>query len=77
MAVFLKLFFSFMYFCSLFLGIVPKTHSPGMFSWFPIFFPIKVSQLGETNSKFTVAYTRDKSFLTFNTLQYRLYYLQL
>ena len=25
-----------------FAGIVPETHSPGMFSWFPIFFPIKV-----------------------------------
>ncbi|XP_067931208.1 protein arginine N-methyltransferase 5-like [Watersipora subatra] len=25
----------------LFLSIVPKTHSPGMFSWFPIFFPLK------------------------------------
>lgn len=23
------------------LSIVPETHSPGMFSWFPIFFPIK------------------------------------
>lgn len=23
-------------------GIRPETHSPGMFSWFPIFFPIKV-----------------------------------
>lgn len=25
------------------LSIVPETHSQGMFSWFPIFFPIKVS----------------------------------
>lgn len=24
-------------------GIVPESHSPGMFSWFPIFFPIKVN----------------------------------
>lgn len=24
------------------IGIRPETHSPGMFSWFPIFFPIKV-----------------------------------
>lgn len=24
------------------LGIVPKTHSFGMISWFPIYFPIKV-----------------------------------
>lgn len=23
-------------------GIRPETHSPGMFSWFPIFFPLKV-----------------------------------
>lgn len=27
------------------LSIVPETHSRGMFSWFPIFFPIKVSVL--------------------------------
>ena len=25
------------------IGIVPETHSPGMFSWFPILFPVKVS----------------------------------
>jgi len=25
------------------LSIVPETHSRGMFSWFPIFFPIRVS----------------------------------
>lgn len=24
-------------------GIKPDTHSPGMFSWFPILFPLKVS----------------------------------
>ncbi|OWK49433.1 Protein arginine N-methyltransferase 5, partial [Lonchura striata] len=24
------------------LSIRPETHSPGLFSWFPIFFPIKV-----------------------------------
>lgn len=24
------------------LSIKPSTHSPGMFSWFPIFFPIRV-----------------------------------
>lgn len=23
-------------------GITPKTHSPGLFSWFPMFFPLKV-----------------------------------
>ena len=23
-------------------GIHPETHSPGMFSWFPVYFPIKV-----------------------------------
>ena len=28
-----------------FLGIHPDTHSEGMFSWFPIYFPIKVSNL--------------------------------
>lgn len=28
------------------LSINPATHSPGMFSWFPIFFPIRVSILG-------------------------------
>jgi len=27
------------------LSIVPETHSRGMFSWFPIFFPIRVSTL--------------------------------
>lgn len=26
-----------------FAGIKPDTHSPGMFSWFPILFPLKVS----------------------------------
>lgn len=26
------------------LSIEPSTHSAGMFSWFPIFFPIKVRQ---------------------------------
>jgi protein arginine N-methyltransferase 5 len=26
------------------LSILPTTHSPGMISWFPIFFPLKVSQ---------------------------------
>ena len=25
------------------ISIHPRTHSPGMFSWFPIFFPIRVS----------------------------------
>ena len=24
-------------------GITPKTHSAGLFSWFPMFFPLKVS----------------------------------
>jgi hypothetical protein len=27
------------------LSIVPETHSRGMFSWFPIFFPVRVSTL--------------------------------
>ena len=27
----------------IFLGIHPTSHSPGLFSWFPIFFPIKVN----------------------------------
>ena len=26
------------------LSIRPETHSPGMFSWFPILFPVKVRQ---------------------------------
>jgi protein arginine N-methyltransferase 5 len=25
------------------LSIVPETHSKGLFSWFPMFFPLKVS----------------------------------
>ena len=29
---------------SVFLGIKPDTHSEGMFSWFPFFFPIKVRE---------------------------------
>lgn len=29
--------------CVCVLGIKPDTHSPGMFSWFPILFPLKVS----------------------------------
>uniref|UniRef100_A0A8C8SP82 Protein arginine N-methyltransferase 5 n=1 Tax=Pelusios castaneus TaxID=367368 RepID=A0A8C8SP82_9SAUR len=33
-------------YCDIMLSIRPETHSPGMFSWFPILFPIKVSGLG-------------------------------
>lgn len=25
-----------------YMSIHPKTHSPGMFSWFPIYFPLRV-----------------------------------
>lgn len=31
------------------LSIEPSTHSPEMFSWFPIFFPIKVSLTKKKN----------------------------
>ena len=27
---------------AVFVGIVPETHSLGMFSWFPVYFPIRV-----------------------------------
>uniref|UniRef100_A0A0B7AFA1 Protein arginine N-methyltransferase n=1 Tax=Arion vulgaris TaxID=1028688 RepID=A0A0B7AFA1_9EUPU len=36
------------------LSILPETHSPGMFSWFPIFFPIKVPINLDRNSKVTI-----------------------
>ncbi|CAL1544868.1 unnamed protein product [Lymnaea stagnalis] len=36
------------------LSIVPDTHSPGMFSWFPIFFPIRVPIMMSKNSTVTV-----------------------
>jgi hypothetical protein len=35
-------------------GIHPDTHSPGMFSWFPILFPIKVRRNSESGKKFSV-----------------------
>ena len=34
------------------LSILPATHSPGMFSWFPILFPVKVSSLSLRNGLF-------------------------
>ncbi|BFZ13310.1 hypothetical protein BsWGS_16351 [Bradybaena similaris] len=36
------------------LSIVPETHSPGMFSWFPIFFPIKIPINLHRNSSVSV-----------------------
>lgn len=33
-------------------GIKPDTHSPGMFSWFPILFPLKVSRSNRKCSYF-------------------------
>jgi len=35
-----------------FKGITPKTHSPGLFSWFPMFFPLKVIFKNKIKSKF-------------------------
>ena len=42
-----KIFFTLdiLIFLHCFPGIVPETHSPGMFSWFPIYFPIRVSMI--------------------------------
>uniref|UniRef100_A0A8C3V0I7 Protein arginine N-methyltransferase 5 n=1 Tax=Catharus ustulatus TaxID=91951 RepID=A0A8C3V0I7_CATUS len=34
------------------LSIRPETHSPGLFSWFPIFFPIKVREIGAKKANF-------------------------
>lgn len=36
-------YFSCVLFDDVTLSIVPETHSKGMISWFPIFFPIKVN----------------------------------
>ncbi|KAG8140980.1 hypothetical protein E2320_003594 [Naja naja] len=39
-------------------GIRPETHSPGMFSWFPIFFPIKQPMSVQAGEKIQVAFWR-------------------
>ncbi|KAH9502616.1 Protein arginine N-methyltransferase 5 [Bulinus truncatus] len=36
------------------LSIVPETHSPGMFSWFPIFFPIRIPIMLPADSTVTI-----------------------
>ncbi|KAG9296063.1 hypothetical protein G9A89_011915 [Geosiphon pyriformis] len=40
------------------LSIHPRTHSPGMFSWFPIFFPLKTPILLPENSKLDIHFWR-------------------
>uniref|UniRef100_A0A8C6VMT3 Protein arginine N-methyltransferase 5 n=1 Tax=Naja naja TaxID=35670 RepID=A0A8C6VMT3_NAJNA len=40
------------------LSIRPETHSPGMFSWFPIFFPIKQPMSVQAGEKIQVAFWR-------------------
>ncbi|KAM6453502.1 protein arginine N-methyltransferase 5 [Liasis olivaceus] len=40
------------------LSIRPETHSPGMFSWFPIFFPIKQPMSVQAGEKIRVAFWR-------------------
>ncbi|KAG0235956.1 hypothetical protein BGW42_004411 [Actinomortierella wolfii] len=40
------------------LSINPQTHSPGMFSWFPIYFPIKTPIYVPANSKVTIEFWR-------------------
>ncbi|KAJ3175875.1 hypothetical protein HDU87_005703 [Geranomyces variabilis] len=40
------------------ISIHPKTHSPGMFSWFPIFFPLKTPLHLPANSSVTIHFWR-------------------
>nr|XP_020665399.1 protein arginine N-methyltransferase 5 [Pogona vitticeps] len=40
------------------LSIRPETHSPGMFSWFPIFFPIKQPMSVQAGERIRVAFWR-------------------
>ncbi|XP_010571770.1 PREDICTED: protein arginine N-methyltransferase 5 [Haliaeetus leucocephalus] len=40
------------------LSIRPETHSPGMFSWFPIFFPIKQPLAVRAGEEVSVAFWR-------------------
>ncbi|KAJ3320590.1 Protein arginine N-methyltransferase 5 [Blyttiomyces sp. JEL0837] len=40
------------------LSILPETHSPGMFSWFPIFFPLKVPIYLEKKSLLEIHFWR-------------------
>lgn len=40
------------------ISIHPKTHSPGMFSWFPIFFPIRTPVQVPKESKVTIDFWR-------------------
>ncbi|KAJ3157323.1 hypothetical protein HDU89_002736 [Geranomyces variabilis] len=40
------------------ISIHPKTHSPGMFSWFPIFFPLKTPLHLPVNSSVTIHFWR-------------------
>ncbi|KAK9398216.1 protein arginine N-methyltransferase 5 [Crotalus adamanteus] len=43
------------------LSIRPETHSPGMFSWFPIFFPIKQPMTVQAGEKIRVAFWRSSN----------------
>lgn len=41
-----------------FISIVPATHSPGMFSWFPMYFPLKEPQFITAGSRIRVHFWR-------------------
>lgn len=45
-------------FGNVYLSIVPQTHSPGMFSWFPILFPIKTPVYLKKGSRVVVDFWR-------------------
>lgn len=45
-------------YADVYLSIVPETHSPGMFSWFPILFPIKTPLYVKKNSRVVVDFWR-------------------
>ncbi|WAR12296.1 ANM5-like protein, partial [Mya arenaria] len=45
-------------FGDVYLSIVPETHSPGMFSWFPILFPIKTPMYLKVGDKVEVDFWR-------------------
>jgi protein arginine N-methyltransferase 5 len=40
------------------LSINPETHSPGMFSWFPIYFPVKTPLYVPTGAKVVLDFWR-------------------
>lgn len=53
-------YFDSMLFDDVHISINPKTHTPGMFSWFPLYFPLRVSLWTEKRSRNTGGEEREK-----------------